>query len=555
MYDDLIARLERQYGLEPGELAAIRGQESTDSTDLGLLGPVTRHGQAKGPFQIMEKWHGPLPPTFEGQAELAAQILARGGRTPDERARSYYGRGVAQPGMPTGDEYVAQVAKRRASMADRIPGAGPLLASAGTDADYPPGTPPERRSTGASPMNEAAGLLEALTGSQGGAMGADSLIAALTGGAPQKKEGLGGFWDALNSNPFWHMGLATAAAPGFGGNAWRAISTGMLAGQQNYEKMRQLTEERQQQSAKLKLDALSTMSKLRQQAYQQAYMQQLAKQYPEYAAAINAGFGEKVVENLLGVKPPEVKEFEEGAEKVSKQWDPKTGTWKEIARGPRWNPNGQNIITGYDAEGRPIGIMSGATMGKPAQNKVEEQQFNANESIGRLSKIRAGFKPEYQQFGNQVGMEWTRLKDRFNEASPHEKKKFAEYTGWRSGAINNLNMEIKQLTGAAMTEAEAQRLLAGLPNPGTGPTNPGDSPTEFQAKLDAAIDGAKQAAIRASLAKQYGLDWRQIPLDQVESQLLDRYMQDRAKALEAQGVAADEAERQAAAAIMQEFGL
>jgi hypothetical protein len=63
------------------------------------------------------------------------------------------------------------------------------------------------------------------------------------------------------------------------------------------------------------------------------------------------------------------------------------------------------------------------------------------------------------------------------------------------------------------------------------------------------------AILRARLAKQYGLNWQDIPLDQVDDKLLGKYLSDRAAEFVAKGLEPDEAERQAADAIRQEFGL
>jgi hypothetical protein len=543
MYDDLISTLESRYGLLPGELAAVWEQESQRSTDPKLQGRTpTRHGVAQGPFQIMEKFWGPVPPTFEGQAELAAQIMSKGGSTPEARAKAYYGTGIAPPGHPSPDQYAAQVAARRAKIAGtaddramaRIPGAGPLLASMNPQADYP-------SQTGARPMapeqQQFGGLMNAI----------------LEAANPQQEEPQG-FWDTLMANPLWHTGAATLAAPGYGGNWMAAAGAGQMAGMGNYEKMRALSEERAGRTQKMRLDSAMTLYKLQQEARQQAYMQQLAQQYPEYAAAINAGFGKDIMQGLLAPKAPEVREFEEGGEKITKQWDQRTGSWQEVARGPRWSPNAGFAITGYDEQGRPLMQMGGAPMGKPAANKIEEQQLNSQERLAGLRTIEQGFKPEYQQLGNQVNAAWQSWREKAGKPNQAELTKLKPYWEWRATAISSLNEEIKRLTGAAMTNAEAKRLMAGMPNPGAG-IGDGDSPTEFQAKLGASMKSARLSIIRARLAKQYGLNWQDIPLEQVDDDLLAKYLGERKAELEARGLEPDEAERQAATAIKAEFGL
>jgi hypothetical protein len=128
-YQAIISDAERKYGLAPGLLNAIQQQESGGSTDLGLQGVPTRHGRAQGPFQIMPSIWGPLPDTFEGQADLAARILSQGGGTPAAQLASYYGRGQAQIGFPTTDQYVAQVLSRLSSTGKPAQESNPVSAA------------------------------------------------------------------------------------------------------------------------------------------------------------------------------------------------------------------------------------------------------------------------------------------------------------------------------------------------------------------------------------------------------------------------------------------
>jgi len=47
--------------------------------------------------------------------------------------------------------------------------------------------------------------------------------------------------------------------------------------------------------------------------------------------------------------------------------------------------------------------------------------------------------------------------------SPREKQDLTNYSAYKRNSINTLNEYIKSITGAAMTDAEAERLLKGLP--------------------------------------------------------------------------------------------
>ena len=67
-----------------------------------------------------------------------------------------------------------------------------------------------------------------------------------------------------------------------------------------------------------------------------------------------------------------------------------------------------------------------------------------------------------------------------------------------------------------MREGEAARITATMPNPGTGLFD-GDSPTEFQAKLQRAINATRNAIVRQNYALSRGINPTQtgIELDQV----------------------------------------
>lgn len=62
---------------------------------------------------------------------------------------------------------------------------------------------------------------------------------------------------------------------------------------------------------------------------------------------------------------------------------------------------------------------------------------------------------------------------------------------------------LKDLSGTAVTENEMQRQLLDLPNPGKGITD-GDSPPDFEAKLNGAIKFQRSAIARARYLRSQG---------------------------------------------------
>lgn len=129
--------------------------------------------------------------------------------------------------------------------------------------------------------------------------------------------------------------------------------------------------------------------------------------------------------------------------------------------------------------------------GKEARNEIEKRLFAATEQKARLSAIRQTFKPEWQTLDEQLkqyGISWIDsigpLRDRI---PPEQRQRHAEYTRYRQEAFMNMNQYIKDMTGAAMSEMEANRLRKGIPDPER------DGPTAFQTKME-------QSSAQADLA-------------------------------------------------------
>ena len=157
-------------------------------------------------------------------------------------------------------------------------------------------------------------------------------------------------------------------------------------------------------------------------------------------------------------------------------------------------------------------------LGKTAEGKVDEGLLDTSAALMRLSSIRKEYKPEWSQFGTQAGMKWNQISEKYlgGKINPADKDKFTQYTKWRKNSLENVNLTIKQLTGSAMGEAEANRIIGTLPSPD-------DSPSEFQAKLDGAEEQTKMALARFTYIKRNkGMSIEQMPLDTVPKVINDR---------------------------------
>lgn len=160
--------------------------------------------------------------------------------------------------------------------------------------------------------------------------------------------------------------------------------------------------------------------------------------------------------------------------------------------------------------------------GKTGANKIDEGLLDVGMRLQGLSAIERQFKPEYQQIGTRLNQAWNAGLDKMGVNLPEaDKKQLIEFSQYKRNAIDMMNQYIKSITGAAMSEQEAQRILKGLPNPGQGLMD-GDSPIEFKAKMDDAIKQSRMAEARFVYMKRKGMALGDVPLDQMPSLMNQR---------------------------------
>lgn len=172
----------------------------------------------------------------------------------------------------------------------------------------------------------------------------------------------------------------------------------------------------------------------------------------------------------------------------------------------------------YDREGNLLVDMSagpggGGALSKTTQGKIEQKVIDTSERASRLRSIAGAYESRFQQ----VGTRWTALKTGWKaklkdvlpgtltKISPEDRKLLDDYKTFKREAIENLNLYIKEITGAQMSEAEADRLTQAMPNPGKGLLD-GDDPISFEAKLKGALRQANLANIRYAMLLKKGLD-------------------------------------------------
>jgi hypothetical protein len=160
--------------------------------------------------------------------------------------------------------------------------------------------------------------------------------------------------------------------------------------------------------------------------------------------------------------------------------------------------------------------------GKEAANKVDAGLLEAGGRMARLTRIEQAFRPEFLQIGTRAGATWSSVKEKLGaNLGEEDRRNLTEFSRFKQEALANLNDYIKEITGAALSEAEAKRIMAAAPNPGQGMFD-GDGPTEFKAKLDNTVRQVKMAEARYAYIKRHGFGIDSVPLERMPTLINQR---------------------------------
>ena len=184
------------------------------------------------------------------------------------------------------------------------------------------------------------------------------------------------------------------------------------------------------------------------------------------------------------------------------------------------SPTGTRRVRKYDAEGMPGKPKSGTKLSvdkngsvtfeqgagvtgaldKTNKRKIEEKAFNAQEAISRYRGIKDSFKPDLLRAKPKMLSALAQAKDFFSiDVTDEERQLVTEMTTMYRRSAENLALFIKDISGAAVSEQEADRLSKVMPN-----TN--DTPMVFEAKLNDALKQTQFALWRYHYALNKGLD-------------------------------------------------
>lgn len=197
-----------------------------------------------------------------------------------------------------------------------------------------------------------------------------------------------------------------------------------------------------------------------------------------------------------------------------------------------------------------------AALQPPTRANIEQQQFNATEQLARLQQVEALNRPEFQRFSAPISARWTAIRERAGVGvSPQDTRFLRDFATYRAAAIGNLNQVLRDMSGAAITPQEGERIRAQLPDPGTGMFD-GDSPTEFDAKLRQATTALRDALRRHNYVRARGLNPENAPAITDIPRLMNQRGDEIAAALKQAnpGISRDQLNQQVRSQLRQEFG-
>jgi hypothetical protein len=157
-------------------------------------------------------------------------------------------------------------------------------------------------------------------------------------------------------------------------------------------------------------------------------------------------------------------------------------------------------------------------LGKTGANKIDLKQIDAINHVSRLNEVGATMKPEYLQIPTRLGMAWSGIKAKFGQIPPKEQNDLKAYATARRDAVNNMSRLLNELSGAAVSPQEYQRIIKTQPDAGIGLFD-GDDPVSFQGKLEGARKEQYRAIARYNYLRQRGFTgkpWEAMPLEAVD---------------------------------------
>lgn len=205
---------------------------------------------------------------------------------------------------------------------------------------------------------------------------------------------------------------------------------------------------------------------------------------------------------FTGQEPSSIREYEYARKQGF------TGSYQEFERSRRGRgmsmtlPDGTTVQIGGDGS-----EISAGDLTSPVRTSLQQSIVTATTELDRLNTIGSGFDPQFLQIPGRLRGATLKLKDLaggvLGNLSPEESDYLRRLSTFQADTTKNLSLILNQLSGAAISPAEADRLKMGIPNDS-------DTPQQFMAKYQAAVKDATRAVMRANWALKNGIGVRSI---------------------------------------------
>jgi hypothetical protein len=427
------------------------------------------------------------------------------------------------------------------------------------------GGPPPQPET--SPMASGNGILSkkidpqaelmGILGNQGSQAGWNALMqlgAGIAGGANQG-------W-----GPGIGAGLSGASDALQGGQQQRMKALGLLTDMQQQQQRMALEQQQAQANAPFKAAELANMQSLMRSRDADAAMQQQLNQLLLGGGAPGGAPANPIQsqsftppapqQGLQQIGNPMAPQFggdpnlrliaDDGASSIDAQ--AQAGTTQEPSGGGGYDPSAVYSMPGNEVVNTPLGQMSrdqarrmgmafaaggkgdvGKMMmeaagggadraGNAGKNKLDLKQIDAINHVSRLNEVGATMKPEYLEIPTRIGMWGKSALAKFGALPPKDQAELKSYAEARRAAVNNMSRLLNELSGAAVSPQEYQRIIKTQPDAGIGLLD-GDDPISFQGKLEGARKEQFRAIARYNYLRQRGFTgkpWEAMPLEAVD---------------------------------------
>jgi hypothetical protein len=160
-----------------------------------------------------------------------------------------------------------------------------------------------------------------------------------------------------------------------------------------------------------------------------------------------------------------------------------------------------------------------AQLGRTVASQVQQKAINTSELASRTASIAKDFDPTFLELGTKLSNWWASGKAKIDSdlLGDDEKRGLNKFAQFQSRALGNLNRLLNELSGAAVSPQEAERLRAELPDPGSGWFD-GDDPVSFRSKMERILTDANAALARYRFYQATGIpsNIEEIPLSDVK---------------------------------------